>query len=86
MMHKHFWCERNAGGLNDAGDICNLLNNMIIKRLVRGRAGSKDPVPSLFHDGAPTGLVADVPTNGRRCGAAKAPAGAATTRAGAGLR
>jgi hypothetical protein len=59
---------------------------MIIKRLVRRRAGSKDPVPSLFHDCAPTGLVADVPTGGSRFGAAAAMADAANGGAGSGLR
>jgi hypothetical protein len=34
---------------------------MIIKRPFRRRARSKGPVPSLFHERAPTGLVADVP-------------------------
>jgi hypothetical protein len=68
------------------GDICNLLNNMIIKRPVPRRAGSKEPALSLFCAGAATGLVADVPARGSRCGLAAAPACRALIRIGPGLR
>jgi hypothetical protein len=59
---------------------------MIIKRPVRRRAGSKEPALSIFCAGAATGLVADVPAHGSRCGVAAIPAGTALARIAAGLR
>jgi hypothetical protein len=59
---------------------------MSIKRPVQRRAGSKDPALSNFPADAATGLVADVPARGSRCGLAAASADPALTDIVPGLR